>query len=108
MTTTRPPRPRCRFAHAIPRPFEMPIPSEPGVGLDARDADVRVTVEAAEPPQTQEPLARDHAERVERSVEPGHVVPLRGEVDVPVRVVPAEIGGVQLLEEEVARRCPSR
>ena len=25
----RPPRPRCRFAQAIPRPFEMPIPSEP-------------------------------------------------------------------------------
>ena len=29
ITTTRPPRPSRRFAHAIPRPFEIPIPSEP-------------------------------------------------------------------------------
>ena len=29
ITTTRPPRPRWRFAHAMPRPFEIPIPSEP-------------------------------------------------------------------------------
>ena len=29
ITTTRPPRPRCRFAQAIPRAFEIPIPSEP-------------------------------------------------------------------------------
>src|SRR5919204_630653 len=29
ITTTRPPRPRKRFAQAIPRPFDSPIPSEP-------------------------------------------------------------------------------
>ena len=29
ITTTTPPRPRCRLAQAIPRPFEMPMPSEP-------------------------------------------------------------------------------
>ena len=29
ITTTRPPRPRCRLAQAIPRALEMPIPSDP-------------------------------------------------------------------------------
>ncbi len=29
ITTARPPRPARRFAQAIPRPFEMPMPSEP-------------------------------------------------------------------------------
>ena len=29
ITTTRPPRPSRRFAQAMPRPFEMPMPSEP-------------------------------------------------------------------------------
>ena len=64
------------------------------------NADVRVTVEAAEAAQLQEPLARDHAERVERGVQPRHVVSLRGEVDVAVGIVPADGGRVQLLEEE--------
>ena len=59
-------------------------PERAGVGLDPGDADVRMTVEPTEPAQPQQPLARDHAERVERRVEPWHVVPLRGEVHVAI------------------------
>ena len=101
ITTTRPPRPRCRFAHAIPRAFEIPIPSEPGVRLDPRHADVRVTVEAAEPAEPQQALGRDHAERVERCVEARDVVALGREEDVAVGGVEADLGDVQVLPEEV-------
>ena len=91
ITTTRPPRPRWRFAQAMPRPFEMPIPSEPEFASMPGHADVRVAVEAAEPAQPQEPLARDHAEREQRRVEPGHVVALRREEDVPIGFVEADL-----------------
>ena len=60
-----------------------------------------MAVEPAEAAQPQEPLGRDHAERVERGVEPGHVVPLRGEEDVAVGRVEAELGDVQLRPEQV-------
>src|SRR3970040_1811758 len=59
-----------------------------------------MAVETAVAPQAQEPLPGNHAEREEGGVEPGRVVALRREVDVPVRVLPAERGRVQLLEEE--------
>ena len=61
-----------------------PHPERAGVGLDPRDADVRMTVEAAEPAQPQESLARDHTERVQRRVETRHVVSLRREVHVAI------------------------
>ena len=83
-----------------PAPLRDPHPERPGVRLDARDAHVRVPVEAAESAQLQEALAGDHAEPVEGRVQPGHVVPLRREVDVAVGIVPADVGGVQLLEEQ--------
>ena len=83
-----------------PAPLRDPHPERPGVRLDARDAHVRVPVEAAESAQLQEPLAGDHAEAVEGRVQPGHVVPLRREVDIAVGIVPADVGGVQLLEEQ--------
>ena len=64
-------------------------PERAGVRLDPRHADVRVPVEPAEAPQPQQPLGRDHAERVQGRVEPGHVVALRREVDVAVGVAPS-------------------
>ena len=76
-------------------------PERPRVGLDAGHADVRVTVEPAEPPQAQEALGGDDAERVQRGVQPRHVVPFRGEEDVAIRVVPADLGDVQLAPQEV-------
>ena len=66
-----------------------PHPERARVRLDPGDADVRVAVEAAEPPKAQEPLRRDHAERVEGGVEARDVVPLRGEEDVAVGRVEA-------------------
>ena len=71
------------------------------VRLDPGDADVGVAVETAEPAQAQQPLGRDHAERVEGGVEPGHVVPLRGEEHVAVGRVEAELRDVQLLPEQM-------
>ena len=59
-----------------------------------------MAVEPAEPPKTEQALTGNRVECVERRVEPGNVVPLRREVDVPVRVAPAETGRVQLLEQE--------
>ena len=89
------------------------------VRLDPRYADVRVPVEAVQPPQLQELLGGQEAERVEHRVEPRHVMALRGEVHVAVRVVEAELDGVQVLVEEedddihraearaeMARPCP--
>ena len=70
------------------------------VRLDPRNVHVWMPVEAAEPPQSEEPLAWDHSEREEHRVQAGHVVPLRREVDVAVGVAPPELGGVELLEEQ--------
>ena len=78
------------------------------VRLDARDADVRMPVEPAEPAEPGEPLGREDAEPVQRRVQAGHVVALRGEEDVAVRVVEAELGDVQLRVEEMRRRCRAR
>ena len=76
-------------------------PERARVGLDPGHAHVRVPVEAAEPTQLQQTLVGQDAERMERGVEPGDVVALRREEDVAVGVVPAELGHVQLAEEEV-------
>ena len=73
-----------------PAALRDPHPERAGVRLDPRHADVRMTVEPAEPAQPEEPLARDHAEREERRVEAGHVVALRREVDVAIGIVPAD------------------
>ena len=59
-----------------------------------------MAVETTEPAEPQQTLTRNHAERVERRVEAGHVVTLRGEVHVAIDGVPPDRGGVQLLEEE--------
>ena len=72
-----------------------------GVRLDAGHADVRMAVEPAEAAEPQQPLRRDHAERVQRRVEAGDVVALRREEDVAVRIVPAELGDVELAPEQV-------
>ena len=60
-----------------PAPLRDPHPERAGVGLDAGDADVRVSVEPTESPQLQQPIAWDHAECVERRVQARHVVALR-------------------------------
>ena len=71
------------------------------VRLDSGDADVGMTVEAAEPAEAEQLLLRQDAEPVQRGVEAGDVVALRGEEDVALRVVEAELADVQLLVEEV-------
>ena len=60
-----------------------------------------MAVEPAEPAQAQEPLLRDDTEPEERRVEAGDVVALRGEEDVAVGVVEAELGDVQLVVEQM-------
>ena len=57
-------------------------------------------VEPAEATQSQQPLERDHAQGEERRVQPRYVVALGREVDVAIRMLPAETLGVQPLEEE--------
>ncbi len=71
------------------------------VRLDPGDADVGVAVEPSEPAEAQQALRRDGAQRVEGGVEPGHVVPLRGEEDIAVGRVEAELRDVQLLPEQM-------
>ncbi len=71
------------------------------VRLDPGDVNVRVAVEPAQPAQPREPLRRDDAETVERRVETGHVVSLRGEEHVAVGALEAHVGDVQLLVEEL-------
>ena len=46
-------------------------------------------------------LRRDHAECMQRCVEAGDVVALRGEEDVAVRMLPAELSDVELAPEQV-------
>jgi hypothetical protein len=70
-------------------------------GLDPGHADVRVAVQPAEPSQPQEALRRHDSEGVEHRVEAGHVVALRGEEHVALRIVEASFGDVQLLEQQV-------
>ena len=77
------------------------MPERARVGLDAGHADIGVAVEPAEAPQPQQPVGGDHAERMQRRVQPRHVMPLGGEEDVAVRVLEADRGRVQLGEEEV-------
>ena len=57
-------------------------------------------VEPAEATQSQQPVERDHAQGEERRVQPRHVVSLGREVDVAIRMLPAETRRVQLLEEK--------
>ena len=68
-----------------PAGFRDPHPERSGVGLDPGHADVRVAVEAAQPPEPEEPLGRDDAQPVERGVETGDVVALGREEHVAVR-----------------------
>ena len=97
-----PPRePEAPFDPRDPAALGDPHPQRARVSLDARDAHVRVSVEPAEPSQREELLARDHTEGEEHGVETRDVVTLRREEDVPVRVLPAQLGGVELVEEEV-------
>ena len=84
-----------------PAPLRDAHAERAGVGLDARDADVRVPVEPAEPAQAREALGRKHAEPVQRRVEPRHVVTLRREEHVALRVVETELRDVQLGVEEM-------
>ncbi len=84
-----------------PARLRDPHPQRARVRLDPGHADVRVAVEAAEPPEPQEPLRRDHAQRVERRVQPGDVVPLRGEEHVAIGRVEPELDDVQLLPQQV-------
>src|SRR5439155_14311227 len=76
-------------------------PERARVRLDSRHTDVGVTVEPAEPPEAQQAVRRDHAECVQRGVEAGGVVTLRGEEDVSIRVTPAQLRDVQLPPEQV-------
>ncbi len=87
------------------RPRDPPALRDPhaersGVRLDPGDADVGMAVEPAETAQPQQALTRNHAERVERGVQAGHVVTLRGEVHVAIDGVPPDRRGVQLLEQK--------
>ncbi len=93
-------------AEPLLRPRDPPRLRDPHaerarVRLDAGHADVGVPVEPAESPQAQQPLGRHDPERVQRRVETGHVVPLRGEEDVPAGIVEADRDGVELGVEEV-------
>ena len=103
----------ARHHHDTPAPAQMPLgpgdpaslgdahPERPRVRLDSRHADVRMAVEPPEPPEAEEALGRDHAERVERGVQAGDVVPLGREEHVAVRRVEPDLGHVQLLPEKV-------
>ena len=84
-----------------PTRLRDPHPERAGVRLDPRHAHVWVTVEAAEPAEPQQPLGRDHAERVERCVEARDVMALGREEDVAVGGVEADLGDVEVLPEEV-------
>ena len=102
-----------------PATLRDPHAERAGVRLDARNTHVGVAVEPAELAQPEQPLGGNHAERVQRRVETGDVVALRGEVHVAIRRAPTDRGRVQLLEQEerddvhrtegraeVARACP--
>src|SRR5712691_2200118 len=71
------------------------------VRLDARNAEIGMAVEAAQPAQAEETLGRDDAECMQGCVETWHVVALGREEHVAVRMVPAELGDVQFAPEEV-------
>ena len=109
ITTTRPPRPSCRFAQAIPRPFEMPMPSEPEF---ASIPGTPTSGCPSSPPSRRsrsEPLGRDHAERVERRVEPrARRGPSRRRRRRGRGSSNPTLGDVQLLVEQVRRRCRAR
>ena len=101
ITTTRPPRPRRRFASAIPRPFEMPIPSEPEF---ASIPGTPTSGCPSSPPRRRRRSRRScgiDAEREERGVQPRDVVALGREEDVTVGIVESALGDVQLVEQEV-------
>ena len=76
-------------------------PERPRARLDPRHADIRMTVEPIEAAQSQETLARDDPERVERRVQPRDVVTLGGEEDVPLGILEPPLRHVELLEQEV-------
>ena len=71
-----------------------PHAQRPRVRLDPGHANVRVPVEPVQPPEPQELLGGDDAERMEHRVQPRHVVALRREVHVAVGVVEAELASV--------------
>src|SRR5262249_28091417 len=54
-----------------------------------------------EPAQLQQPLGRDDAERVERRIQAGHVVALRREEDVALRIVPPYLRDIELAPEQL-------
>ena len=72
-----------------------------GVRFDAGYPDVGVAVEPAEPSQPEQPLRRDDAERMQGRIQAWHVVALRREEDVPLRIVPADFRDVELAPQEV-------
>ena len=84
-----------------PPPLGDAHPERAGAGLDPGHADVRMPVEPAEAAEAEQALARDDAERVERRIQPRHVVALRREEDVAVGIVEAALGDVQLVEEKM-------
>jgi hypothetical protein len=84
-----------------PAPFGDAHPERARARLDPGHADVRMPVEPAEATQAKQAIAGDDAEGEERRVQPGHVVALRREEHVAVRIVEAALGDVQLFEEEV-------
>ncbi len=101
MTTTRPPRPSCRFASAIPRPLEMPIPSEPEL---ASIPGTPTSGCPSSPPRRRSRRRRSRGttpSAKSAAYSPGHVVALRREEDVAVGIVEPALGDVQLLEQEV-------
>ena len=71
------------------------------VRLDSRNDDVGMPVEATEPAKPREPLGRKHAEPVERCIQTWHVVALRREEHVAVRIVETDLRDVQLAVEQV-------
>jgi hypothetical protein len=60
-----------------------------------------MAVESTETTEPCQALGRNHAEPVQRGVEPGHVVALRREEHVAVRAVEPDLRDVQLRVQEV-------
>ena len=108
ITTARPPRPARRLPSAIPRPFEMPIPSEPEF------ASMPGTPTSGWP--SSPPSRRRRARRsagmtpspYSAAYRPGHVVALRGEEHVALGVVEADARRRSAPSRGGARRCRAR
>ena len=81
--------------------LRKPHAERAGVRLDPGHADVRVPVEPTEAAQAQQALRRNDPEPVQRSVEARHIVSLRREENVAIRMLPPELRDVQLPPEEM-------